>query len=137
MNNPDPFARAWRLEKRRKELGSDNPRCFYCAESDIECLEIEHPVSRDLDYKFKRAVCRNDHRKLELNRDLKGLTHNGRRNVHESKDAQVRRYILLVAEDQESIAKVLLSPNSSRESVAAELRATAESLRRKATEIPF
>ena len=136
MKNPFPIARAWRLEKRRNELGSENPRCFYCPESHIECLEVEHPVTKDLDSKFKRAVCRNDHRKLELNRDLKGLTNNVRRDVQESKTSQLRRYMFLLAEDQDSLAEVLLSPHASAEAVAAALRATAASLRRKAAEVP-
>jgi len=127
--------RAWRLEKRRKEFGSDNPSCFYCQESDIECLELDHPVTEELDRKFKRAVCRNDHRKLELSRDLLLLTRNGHRDVQESTRDQVRRYLLLLAEDQDSIAERLLSPGASIESVAAALRATAESLRRGASEV--
>jgi len=129
VKNPDPIARAWRLEKRRKELGSDNPRCFYCPESDLPCLEIDHPVTEELDPKFTRIECRNDHRKLELKRDVAGLTHNGRRGVKESKGIQLRRYLLLLAEDLDSIAAV------SPEAIAAELRATAASLRRKAAEL--
>ena len=135
MKNPDPIARAWRLEKRRRELGSDNPRCFYCLQSDIECLELDHPVTEELDPKFKRVVCRNHHRKLELKRDLAGLTHNGRGSVLETTRDQVRRYLLLLAEDKDSIAERLLSPGASIESVAAALRATAESLRRGASEV--
>ena len=135
MNNPDPIARAWRLEKRRKELGSNSPRCFYCPEEDIECLEADHPVTEALDSEFKRVECRNDHRKLELKRDLLRLTHNGRRAVQESKRDQLRRYLLLLAEDQDSIAERLLSPGVSIESVAAAQRATAASLRRKASEV--
>lgn len=126
--------RAWRLEKRRKDLESNDPQCFYCPESDIECLEVEHPVTKELDEKFKRAVCRNDHRKLELKRDLLGLTHNGRRGVQESKRDKLRRYMLLLAEDQDSIAERVLSPHVPREVIAAALRATAASLRRKAPE---
>ena len=136
MNNPDPIARAWRLEKRRKELGSDNPRCFYCPESDISCLELDHPVTEELDPGFKRVECRNDHRKLELQRDLAELTRNGRRGVKESRRDQQRRYLLLLAEDQDSIAERVLSPDPPPpELVAAELRATAASIRRKAAEI--
>jgi hypothetical protein len=135
VNNPDPIARAWRLERRRKELGSDNPRCFHCLESDLSCLELDHPVTEDLDPLFERPECRNDHRKLELKRDLAGLTNNGRRGVKESKLVQFRRYLLLLAQDQDSIAEVVLSPNASPHLVAAALRATAASLRRKAGEL--
>src|SRR5271155_4417218 len=80
MKNPNPIKRARRLEMRRKQLGSD--RCFYCGESDVSCLEIEHPVTRKLDAKFTRAVCRNCHRKLEMNRDLGKLTKNGLHTRH-------------------------------------------------------
>src|SRR5262249_34178841 len=97
VKNPNPIKRAWRLERRRKELGSDNPRCFYCPESNIFSLELDHTVTTDLDPELTRAVCRNDHRKLEIERDLSGLTHNGRRDVHESKRAERHRYLLLLA----------------------------------------
>jgi hypothetical protein len=129
VKNPTPMDRAWRLEKRRKELGSDAPYCFYCPESDIECLELDHPVTEKFDAKFTRVVCRNDHRKLELKRDLLQLTHNGRRNVQESKPSEFRRFLLLLAEDQDAIAAV------SPEPIAGALRATADSLRRKAAEV--
>ncbi len=135
MKNPDPIARAWRLEKRCKQLGEDNPRCFYCPESDLPCLELDHLVTKELDPKFTRIECRNDHRKLELNRDIKKLTNNGRRSVKESKRAKLRRYLWLLAEDQDSIADMVLSPNMLPELVTAALRATAGSLRRKAGEL--
>lgn len=135
MKNPDPIARAWRLERRRKQLGADDPRCLYCGETNIACLELDHPVTKELDPKFTRIECRNDHRKLELKRDLTGLTNNGRRGVKESKEAQLRRYFLLLAEDQDSIADVILSPKASLALVASALRATADSLRRKAGEL--
>ena len=135
MRNPNPIKRAWRLEKRRKELGSDNPTCFYCGETDIFCLELDHPVTEELDPEFKRTTCRNDHRKVELKRDVEGLTNNGRHGVKESKRAQLRRYLLLNALDLDSIADVLLSTNATRERLAAELRATVASLRRKAKEV--
>lgn len=126
MNNPDPIARAWRLEKRRKELGSNNPQCFYCPEKDIACLELDHPVTEELDKEFKCVACRNDHRKLEMDRDVAGLTRNGLRNVEESERDKLRRFLLLHAKDLESIAP--LSP----EHIAVQLRASAASLRRKA-----
>ncbi len=135
MKNPDPLARAWRLERRRKQLGSDNPRCFYCRESDLSCLELDHPVTKELDPKFTRTVCRNNHRKLELKRDVEGLTNNGRRGVKETKPAQLRRYLLLLAKDHDSIADMMVSPDASPELVVAALRATAASLRRKAGEL--
>ena len=130
MKNPHPTKRARRLEMRRKELGAD--RCFYCPESDLACLEVEHPVSRELDPYFVRAGCRNCHRKLEFERDLKKLTNNGHHTRPQSSLERLRRYLLLLAEDQESIADSLNSPHSSIPLVQNALRATAASLRRTA-----
>jgi hypothetical protein len=135
VNNPDPIARAWRLERRRKQLGSSKPRCFYCPESELPCLELDHPVTKELDPEFTRIECRNHHRKLEFMRDLKKLTNNGRRDVKESEGAQLRRYLLLLAEDQDSIADAVLSRAASSDLVAAALRSTTTSLRRKAEEL--
>jgi hypothetical protein len=135
VKNPDPIARAWRLERRRKQLGSDNPRCFHCPESDLSCLEVDHPVTEELDPNFTRIECRNDHRKVELKRDVTGLTNNGCRGVKESKCVQLRRYLLLLAEDHDSIADVMLSPHASPELLTATMRAIAASLRRKAGEL--
>jgi hypothetical protein len=129
VSNPAPITRAWRLEKSRKRLGSNNPRCFYCGETDVACLELDHPVTEDLDPYFTQIVCRNDHRKRELQRDVAGLTKNGRRGQKESKRLQLRRYLLLMAEHFDSMAAV--SPDN----IAAELRAAASSLRRKAAEL--
>jgi len=130
LKNPRPTKRARRLEMRRKALGAD--RCFYCLESDLACLEVEHPVSRELDPYFARAGCRNCHRKLEFNRDLKQLTDNGRRRRPQSNLERLCRYLSLLAEDQESIADSLDSPHSSKPLVQNALRATAASLRRTA-----
>lgn len=129
MNNPDPVARAWRLEKRRKELGSNNPGCFYCPETDVACLELDHPVTKEFDLEFTQIVCSNHHKKMERERDLAGLTKNGLRDVEESERVQLRRYLLLVAKDLESIAAV------SPEGIAAALHARAASLKRKAAKV--
>jgi hypothetical protein len=115
---------------RRKKLGSD--RCFYCPESDIACLELDHPVGRKRDPKFTRTVCRNSHRKLEMERDLAGLTKNGQHNTNESEVEELRCYLLLLAEDQDSLADLLQSPDASPERIAAALQSTAASLRRRA-----
>lgn len=104
MNNPNPITRAWRIESRRKEVGYAT-RCFYCPETDIFCFEIDHPVTRKLDQHFKRAVCRNCHRKLEFQRDIKGLTQNGQHEVHESEHERLKRYVLLMAEDLASVGE--------------------------------
>ena len=129
MNNPYPTARARRIEMRRKQLGYAT-RCFYCSESDIYCLEEDHPVSFELDRDFKRAVCRNCHRKLEAARDIRKLTKNGQHNVIESERQALQRYLHLLAEDQETIAEhVFTTPP---ELIATALQKTAASLRRKA-----
>jgi len=121
------------MEMRRKFL--DAERCFYCKESNTFCLELDHPVGRDRDIRFIRAVCRNCHRRLEFNRDLSGLTKNGQHKTHESlRDSHVY-YLLLLALDQESIAEALESPHVSIPLVRAALRSTASSLRRESAEI--
>ena len=131
MTNPNPLRRAWRLELKRKDLGSANPICFYCGESNIECLEPDHPVTKDLDPDFKRVVCRNCHRKHELQRDLAKLTTNGQHKIKYSERQQLRRYLLLLAYDQNSIAS---SENCSSQ-VAIALQSVAASLRRKASSL--
>jgi hypothetical protein len=130
MKNPHPTKRARRLEMRRKALGAD--RCFYCPESELACLEVEHPVSRELDPYFVRAGCSNCNCKLEFQRDLKRLTNNGHHTRPQSGMRRLRRYLLLLAQDQESIADSLDSPHSSIPLVQNALRATAASLRRRA-----
>ena len=131
MKNPQPIKRARRIEMRRKFLGADC--CFYCPESNTSCLERDHPVGCKRDPRFFRAVCRNCHRKLELQRDLNGLTKNGLHKTRESKQKDHVSYLLLLALDQESIAEVLESPNASLPLIAAALRSTAASLRRITT----
>jgi len=132
VKNPRPIKRALRLERRRAELGCDNPQCFYCGESDIACLEVEHPATWKYDPLFKRAVCRNCHRKLELRRDLAGLTKNGQHDTQESEIEGLRSYLLLMAEDQDSIAELLESATPSPHSIATALRSAGASMRRKA-----
>ena len=131
MSNPCPIKRARRIELRRKGHGYAE-RCFYCAEDDVFCFEQDHPVTEQLDASFERTVCRNCHRKLEATRDIKKLTKNGLRNIHESDREQLQRYLLLLAEDQDSIAELLESPTVSVALTAATLRETGASLRRKA-----
>ena len=133
MSNPQPTKRARRIEMRRKFLGAD--RCFYCKESDTYCLEQDHPVGRDRDVLFNRAVCRNHHRKLEFKRDLRGLTKNGQHKTHQSLRESHVYYLLLLALDQESIADSLESAHVSIPLVRAALRSTAASLRRQSAKI--
>jgi hypothetical protein len=135
VKNPNPITRARRLETRLKEMGYAR-RCFYCPETDPVCFEKDHPVTQKLDPQFKRTVCRNCHRKLEINRDNKGLTKNGRHHAIESEREKDRRYHLLLAEDLDSIADVVQSPHASPDLIAAALRAAASSLRRTAPALP-
>jgi hypothetical protein len=137
VSNPFPIKRAWRIESCRKRVGYAT-RCFYCPETDIFCFEMEHPVTEGLDEHFKRAVCRNCHRKLELQRDIKGLTNNGKHNVTESGPEKLKRYMLLMAEDLDSVAEHLQqSPNFPIELIIADYRARAASLRRTANFPPL
>ena len=132
MKNPNPIARARRIEMRRKQLGYPS-RCFYCPETDLFCFEEDHPVTEDLDADFKRVVCRNDHRKLEARRDIQGLTKNGKHDVAESDVEKLRRYLLLMAEDEDLQAELLQrAPDTPINLIIAASQARAASLRRKA-----
>lgn len=90
---------------RHKTLGSDKPSCFYCGESDVACLEIEHPVGREYDKAFTRIVCRNCHRKLEMGRDVAKLTKNGQPRVPETEWESHRNYLLRLANDFEATSE--------------------------------
>jgi len=130
VKNPNPIARARRIEMRRKELGYPI-RCFYCPETDLSCFELDHPVTFKLDPALKRAVCRNCHWKHERKRDDAKLTKNGLHDAPESEREQVSRYLNLLALDQDSIAEMLESPACSPQLAAKALRDTAASMRRK------
>jgi hypothetical protein len=117
---------------RRKQLGYPT-RCFYCLETDIFCFEEDHPVTKGLDQDFKRVVCWNCHRKSEARRDIRGLTKNGQHDVRESECEALRRYLLLMAEDEESQAELLQqTPTTPIDLIVVASRARAASLRRKA-----
>jgi len=121
---------------RRKELGYAT-RCFYCPESELFCLENDHPVTEKLDPLFKRAVCRNCHRKVEARRDLKGLTKNGLHDAPETPRQAHQRYLRLMAEDEDSQAELLENaPNTPTKLIIDASRARAKSLRRKADSLP-
>ena len=132
MKNSNPIARARRIEMRRKQLGYPS-RCFYCAEKDLFCFEEDHPVTRQLDDRFKRVICLNCHRKSEASRDIKGLTKNGQHDVVESEVEKFRRYLLLMAEDEDSQAELLeREENTPISLIVKASQARAASLRRKA-----
>ena len=132
MKNSNPIARARRIEMRRKQLGYPS-RCFYCAETDLFCFEEDHLVTRQLDDRFKRVICLNCHRKSEASRDIKGLTKNGQHDVVESEVEKFRRYLLLMAEDEDSQAELLeREENTPISLIVKASQARAASLRRKA-----
>jgi hypothetical protein len=117
---------------RRKALGYP-PRCFFCPEEDPLCLEFDHPLTAGLDPEFRRAVCRNCHRKEEARRDIRKLTKNGQHVVQESPVEAHKRYLLLLANDEESQAELLeRHPNSPIQLIIDASKARAASLRRKA-----
>jgi hypothetical protein len=60
---------------------------------------------------------------------LKGLTKNGQHDVEESEGEAFKRFLLLIAEDQETIAETILT--TPPEMVATALQETAAVLRRK------
>lgn len=121
MTNPNPITRARREEARRKALGGGDPRCLYCGEQDVACLELDHPAGRKRDPLFTQTVCRNCHRKLERNRDVAGLTKNGKHNVAETPHEEEKSYLLMLAADDEA--------------QAAYHQARAQSLRRQAEKV--
>lgn len=135
MRNPKPTKLARRTEMRRKELGYPD-RCFYCRETDVACFEEDHPVTEKLDSKFKRVVCRNCHRKLERNRDVVGLTTNGRHKPNQSEHQKLLTYLLLLAEDLDSIADLVEFNDVYAKLLVSALRSIAASLRRKAKSLP-
>ena len=116
----------------RKRVGYAT-RCFYCPETDIFCFDMDHPLTQQLDEFFKRAVCRNCHSKLERRRDIKKLTKNGQRNVIETEREAEQRYLLLMAEDEESEAELLEhSPTTPLDLLIKASKDRAASLRRRA-----
>jgi len=70
---------------------------------------------------------------LEASRDIKGLTKNGQHDVVESEVEKFRRYLLLMAEDEDSQAELLQrEPNTPINLIIVASEARAASLRRKA-----
>jgi hypothetical protein len=52
-----------RLEQQYKRLGTRNPACACCGETDPFCLELHHPAGQQ-HHEDVVIVCRNCHRKL-------------------------------------------------------------------------
>ena len=52
-----------RKQKRLEKLGSNNPVCTVCGETDWRCLELHHIAGKDHGEELA-IVCRNCHRKL-------------------------------------------------------------------------
>jgi len=73
---------------------------------------------------------------LEATRDIKELTKNGQRGMVESDAEKQRRYLLLMAEDEESQAELLQrAPDTPVNLIIAASHARSASLRRKAQEL--
>jgi hypothetical protein len=53
-----------RNQKRFERLGTTNPRCIACPETDPRCLELHHLAGKDFADE-EVIICRNDHRKVE------------------------------------------------------------------------
>ena len=62
MNNND-FERERRKQRRLEKLGSNNPLCGMCGESDDRTLELHHVAGRKHD-ETVAILCRNCHRKV-------------------------------------------------------------------------
>lgn len=52
-----------RRQRRLEQLGTNNPRCGLCGETDDRCLELHHVAGRRRD-ECTVAICRNCHRKV-------------------------------------------------------------------------
>ena len=107
MKTVNPLQTALRIEQRLKKLGwkpdDPEPTCADCGETDIACLELEHPVGQDRDSELKQVVCRNCHRKREWRRDCAGLTTNGQ-HKKESPQESHYRYMMLQASNLRAAA---------------------------------
>ena len=61
--NEEELRREQRKQKRLESLGSNNPHCCACEESDWRTLELHHVAGRQHDDTMV-AICRNCHRKM-------------------------------------------------------------------------
>jgi hypothetical protein len=124
MRDQSPIRTARRKTQQLARLGTRTPCCIYCGETAPECLELHHPVGRNLDPEFEEIRCRNCHRKIEFRRDSAELTRNG---IHQSlflrgngSTRNMYMRLLGLAESHESTAQALrrwakeLEPNESR-----------------------
>jgi hypothetical protein len=59
----DERKREARRQAALDRLGTNDPRCVHCGETDWRCLELHHPAGRAYD-DFTSIECRNCHRKL-------------------------------------------------------------------------
>lgn len=60
---PSPIDRDDRLEKQYRRLGTREPMCVGCAESNPFCLELHH-IAGQKHHDDLAIVCRNCHRKI-------------------------------------------------------------------------
>ena len=108
MREEEPIRAARRKVRQADRLGGLTPICAYCGETAIECLELHHVTGKKLDTDFVEVRCRNCHRKIELQRDVANLTHNGKRKSHTLQNNDIMRLRLLgLAEGHVSTAAAL------------------------------
>jgi len=62
MSQPTPKDREAREQARLRRLGTSNPRCCTCGETDTRCLELHH-IEGQAHGETLTIVCRNCHRK--------------------------------------------------------------------------
>jgi len=63
MTSNDDLAREKRKQARLGKLGTNNPICPTCGETDWRCMEVHHVAGQKLDA-FTVIACANCHRKL-------------------------------------------------------------------------
>lgn len=104
MKVPVNIARARRTERRFLKLGSPQPVCVLCGESDPACLDAvqgHHPTGRQRDPDLKVIVCANDQRKQHARLADEGLTMEREADPREVE----RSRFLLIAQFLDSLAE--------------------------------
>ena len=64
MNSQSDLDKDEREQRRLRRLGSTNPSCACCPETDSRCLELHHIAGQKNDPDTLAIICRNCHRKL-------------------------------------------------------------------------
>jgi hypothetical protein len=104
LKPPRNIAKARREERTFLKLGTRQPVCTLCPESDPACLDIKnghHVTGQQRDIELKVVVCANDQRKQHARLDDAGLTMQRESNPRELQ----RSRLLFSAEFLESLAE--------------------------------